>query len=238
MLRFDQATAPACSPGSSSSRLGAERWPSRSTVAFGSLVDDETHCDVGRTGNRQSETVFRDQTAGRPRAGHPASAATATDAFDLHGSGTVRQPSRPSLASLREQQDRPLDSGPGFCVPSQGDNMATARGGARVSAAAKPPDCLLVLRQPEACKQVRDIGDSRDWAASSPRGGRCSTPTGAVRRDGRSITDAAVRRRGRGAGSRSLSNSGARSGSAAATAVAGRGSTAAATCSWRIAGQC
>lgn len=72
MLRFDQATAPACSPRSGSSRLGAERWPSRSTVAFGSLVDDETHRDLGRTGNRQSETVFRDQTAGRPRAGHPA----------------------------------------------------------------------------------------------------------------------------------------------------------------------
>jgi hypothetical protein len=78
------------------------------------------------------------------------------------------------LASLREQQVRHHD--PGFCVPSQGDNMATARGGARVPAAATAPDCLLVLREPETCKQVRDIGDSRDWAASSPRGGRCSTP--------------------------------------------------------------
>ena len=37
--RFHQATAPTCSPWSSSSRLEAERWPSRSTVAFGSLVD-------------------------------------------------------------------------------------------------------------------------------------------------------------------------------------------------------
>lgn len=69
---------------------------------------------------------------------------------------------------------------PGFCVPSRGDNMATARGGARVPAAATAPDCLLVLREPETCKQVRDIGHSRNSAASSPRGGRCSTPQAAT----------------------------------------------------------
>jgi hypothetical protein len=123
--------------------------------------------------------VFRDQTAGRPLAGHPA----------LRGDcdRCLRPPciwnrgvNRHGHPSPHCERSKSAHHDPGFCVPSQGDNMATARRGTLVPAAATAPDCLLVLREPETCKQVLDIGDSRDWAAASPRGGRCSTPEAAT----------------------------------------------------------
>jgi hypothetical protein len=119
--------------------------------------------------------VFRDQTAGRPLAGHPALRSDCDRCLrpPRIWNGGVNRHGHPSPHC---ESSKSAHHDPGFCVPSQGDNMATARGGTLVPAPATAPDCLLVLREPETCKQVRDIGDSRDWAASSPRGGRCSTP--------------------------------------------------------------
>jgi hypothetical protein len=108
LQRFHQATAPACSPWSSSSRLEAERWPARSTVAFGSLVDHERI--VMSWAYRQQ--AKRDGVSG-PNCGTACGRSSSPPrrlrqmpptSMDLE---RWRQPSRPSLTSLQEQQVRP-----------------------------------------------------------------------------------------------------------------------------------
>jgi hypothetical protein len=165
--RFHQATAPACSPWSRSPRLEAKRWPSRSTVAFGALVDDErivmswayrqqAKRDGGSGPNCGTASGRSSGPPRRPRQMPPTS----------HESGTVASTVTAIACPIAKQQDRPPRSRLLRGVPGQ--QHGEARRGARSPAAA--PDCLLVLREPELRKQVRDIGDSRDRAASSASG--------------------------------------------------------------------
>ena len=69
LRRFDQATAAACSPTSSSSRSEAERWPSRSTVlsALSSMIN-ASWCR-GRTG--KARRCFGSKLRDGLRPGHP-----------------------------------------------------------------------------------------------------------------------------------------------------------------------